>query len=116
MAHLIDPEEFNNINTQLHEGTADLDFMNLPLEAKVWLNLLKGEATKAISLEITEDDFIGYFRNMRERTALSPSGHHMGQYIAMARVEDGTMWRKVTKLATLSLKGADPLPRWGKAC
>ena len=39
----------------------------------------------------------------------------MGQYIAMARAEDGTLRRIVTLLAKLSLYSANPLPRWGKS-
>jgi hypothetical protein len=92
MVHLIDPGVLDNINYHLKDSSANLDFLKLPLEAKVWLNLLKKEAyTKAINLAITEEDFITYFFHKKECMASFPSGRHMGNYITMPKAKDGAL-------------------------
>jgi hypothetical protein len=91
MAHRIDPKMLENINPELNAGTANLDFLNLTLTAKVWLKLPKCETPNEISLDVTDEDFVNYFKNKRECTVSSPSGRHMGHYIAVARVKDGTL-------------------------
>jgi len=64
------------------------------------------------------EDFKKYLKSKQERTALSPSGRHMGHYTVLLesiRHQDYELPNLIFDIAQLSLITAFPLHRWNKA-
>ena len=72
------------IAQQILDGTADINAIT-PYEAScLFLGALTRD-TKAIHVDITEDDMMQRYKRWKERTSTSPSGRHLGHYHALFR-------------------------------
>jgi hypothetical protein len=52
-----------------------------------WIKALKRTVTEPIDTSTTIDDYMNYYKRMKENTASSPSGLHYGHYKSLAKQE-----------------------------
>ena len=88
------------------EGTDPATLIILNEISRIWG--LRGEGE--VSIIITKEDFQYYWRKVKERTALSFSGHHFGHYAAAAHL-DALSEVHARRLALITKSGVAP-NRW----
>jgi len=90
---LIDPDdsEGNQVDDLL-AGMAEIPRVDAENpELAEWLQELERRNFDELDLRVWSSDFVRLFANMKESTAASPSGLHVGIYITIARMENSVI-------------------------
>lgn len=77
-----------------------------------WINELRRRNYDELDISISPEDFQYGMQGVKESTASSPSGRHVGHYITIARMDSGIVRATLCMLAETSLRMWRPLDRW----